>query len=105
ALFAASRHHAVALHLNKGLAGAAPGAIERARDTAMHPQVLDAFALAICAGGGAAAFPDMPGAGPDLETARRDAGAIDRAMQALRAAAPAAGSYVSESDYFLRDWQ
>ena len=26
-------------------------------------------------------------------------------MDALRRVAPAAGSYVSESDYFLRDWQ
>jgi FAD/FMN-containing dehydrogenase len=26
-------------------------------------------------------------------------------MDALRAVAPDAGSYVSESDYFLRDWQ
>jgi FAD/FMN-containing dehydrogenase len=25
-------------------------------------------------------------------------------MDALRAVAPGAGSYVSESDYFLRDW-
>jgi FAD/FMN-containing dehydrogenase len=33
------------------------------------------------------------------------AAAIDRTMAPLRAVAPDAGSYVSESDYFLRDWQ
>ena len=105
ALFAASQHWGFALHVNKGLAGAPADAIARARDTATHPQVLDAFALLICANGGAPAYPGMPGAKPDLATARREAGAIDQAMDAIRAVAPDAGSYVSESDYFLRDWQ
>ena len=94
-----------ALHFNKGLAGGSADAIERARDTATHPQVLDAFALAICASSGDPAFPGMPGAKPELARARREAATIDQAMDALRAVAPGAGSYVSESDYFLRDWQ
>jgi len=105
ALFAASRHWGFALHFNKGLAGGSSDAIARARDTATNPQVLDAFALAICGSGGAPAFPGMPNARPELPTARREAAAIDKAMDALRAVAPAAGSYVSESDYFLHDWQ
>jgi hypothetical protein len=105
ALFAAAQHAGVALHFNKGLAGAPAEVIERARDTATHPQVLEAFALAISANGGDPAFPGMPGAKPDLAKARRQAEAIDRTMGAIRAVAPDAGSYVSESDYFLRDWQ
>jgi len=105
ALFAASRRHDFALHFNKGMAGGEPAAIERTRDTAMNPQVTAAFALAICACSGDPAFPGMPGPGPDLAEARRMAVAVDRAMDALRAVAPDAGSYVSESDYFLRDWQ
>ena len=105
ALFEAAQHQGVSLHFNKGLAGAPADAIARARDTATHPQVLDAFALAISAGGGDPAFPGMPGAKPDLAMARRMASAIDRTMAPLRAVAPDAGSYVSESDYFLRDWQ
>ncbi|SHL80289.1 FAD-binding oxidoreductase [Rhodanobacter sp. OK091] len=105
ALFNASQHWGFALHFNKGLAGAPADAIDRARDTATHPQVLDAFALLICANGGAPAFPGMPGAKPDLAKARREATAIDQAMDAIRTVAPDAGSYVSESDYFLRDWQ
>ncbi|KZC34782.1 BBE domain-containing protein [Rhodanobacter sp. FW106-PBR-R2A-1-13] len=47
----------------------------------------------------------MPGAKPDLAMARRMAAAVDKTMKALRAVAPEAGSYVSESDYFLHDWQ
>jgi hypothetical protein len=51
ALFAASRYWTVGLHFNKGLAGAPPQEIEAARNTATNPSALDAFALAIIAGG------------------------------------------------------
>ena len=105
ALFDASRQYGFALHFNKGMAGGEPGAVARTRDTAMNPQVIDAFALAICARGDDPAFPGMAGAGPDLAEARRVSARIDHAMDALRAVAPGAGSYLSESDYFLRDWQ
>ncbi|MBS0213387.1 MAG: FAD-binding oxidoreductase [Proteobacteria bacterium] len=105
ALFEAAQHQGVSLHFNKGLAGAPADAIARARDTATHPQVLDAFALAISASGDDPAFPGMPGAKPDLAMARRMASNVEKTMAPLRAVAPDAGSYVSESDYFLRDWQ
>lgn len=105
ALFAASQHSDVSLHFNKGLAGAPADAIARARDTATHPQVLDAFALAISGSDDDPAFPGMPGAKPDLVMARRMAAAVGKAMDVLRAVAPDAGSYVAESDYFLHDWQ
>ena len=45
ALFAGTRHWGFALHFNKGLAGAPPEEVAAARDTAMNPAVLDAFAL------------------------------------------------------------
>lgn len=105
ALFAATRHWDVALHFNKGLAGAPASAIEAARDTATNPAVLDAFALAIIAGGGPAAYPGMPGSGDNRPQARADAKSIGSAMAQLLKAAPGAGAYVSESDYFQRDWQ
>ena len=104
-LFTASRHWGFTLHFNKGLAGASTDTIARARDTATHPQVLDAFALLICANGGPPAYPGMPGAKPDLAKARHEARVIGQAMDAIRTMAPNAGSYVAESDYFLRDWQ
>ena len=105
ALYASSRHWPMALHFNKGLAGAPPGDVAAARDTATNPAVADAFALAIIAGEGPPAFSSIPGHEPDLKTAREEARAIDRAMQALLALSGAAGSYVSESNYFDSHWQ
>ena len=103
ALFAASRHWQLALHFNKGLAGAPPEEIAAARQTALNPEALEAFALAICAGGGPPAYAGMPA--PDLAAARADAAIINRAMGELLRVAPGAGSYVSESDYFEAQWQ
>ncbi|MEO6799084.1 MAG: FAD-binding oxidoreductase [Rhodanobacter sp.] len=105
AMFAASRQWGFALHFNKGLAGAPADELAAARDTATHPGMVDAFALALIASEGPPAFPGMPGNGPDLAKARREAAAIGRSMEALLKLAPRAGSYVSESDYFQRDWQ
>jgi FAD/FMN-containing dehydrogenase len=47
----------------------------------------------------------MPGPGPDLAKARDSKMHITRAMDALLKVAPGAGSYASESDYFLSSWQ
>jgi len=105
ALFAASRHWTVSLHFNKGLAGAPAEAIAAARDTATNPAVLGAFALAIIAGGGAAVYPGVAGHLPDDAEARSDAKAIGRAMGELRKQVPVPGSYVSESNYFEKNWQ
>jgi FAD/FMN-containing dehydrogenase len=103
AWFAASRHWPVAFHFNKGLAGAAPSAIAASRDTAMNPQVLEAFALAIIADCGGPAFAGMPD--PDLVEARDNAARVQAATTALKAAAPDAGGYLSECDFFTPDWQ
>ena len=46
ALFASGQRWGVSLHFNKGLAGAGAEDLAAARDTAMNPAVLDAFALA-----------------------------------------------------------
>lgn len=105
AVFRCTRHWSVGFHFNKGLAGAPAAEIAAARDTAMNPAVLDAFALAIVAGGSGPQFPGMPDAAPDPAPARERARRIGGAMDALLTVAPGAGSYVSESDYFLSDWQ
>lgn len=104
ALFASSRHWSMSLHFNKGLAGAPADDIAAAGDTATNPAVLDAFALAITAAAGDAAFPGIPGHEPDVPAARRRAAAVDEAMRALRHV-ESGGSYVSESNYFEADWQ
>jgi FAD/FMN-containing dehydrogenase len=105
ALFAASRHWRVSLHVNKGLAGAPADAIAAAGDTATNPAVLRAFALVISAAEGPPAYPGVAGHEPDLSAARQDAAAIDRAMSELRSLLPAVGSYVAESNFFEPDWQ
>ena len=105
ALFAASRHWGVSLHVNKGLAGAPADAIAAARDTAINPAALEAFALVICGSEGPPAYPGVAGREPDAAKARTQARAIARAMDELRKLVPNPGSYVSESNYFERDWQ
>jgi hypothetical protein len=103
ALFAASRHWQVEVAFNKGLAGAPAAAIEATRNTAMNPDVLDAFALVIMGSYGSPAFPGFPA--PELTPAGARRARIQAAMTALRAAAPDTGAYVNECDYFQPDWQ
>ncbi len=105
ALFAASRHKTVGLHLNKGLAGASADAIAATLQTATNPQVTGAFALAIIADGELPAFPGQPSRTVNLDRARKDAREIDAAAAALRKLVPDAGSYVSESNYFNARWR
>src|ERR1700677_3805858 len=92
ALFASSRHWEVDLHFNKGLAGAPADAIAAAKDTAMNPAVLDAFALAIIAAGKGHSYPGIPGREPDLSAAGKDAAAVDHAMNELRKIATVTGA-------------
>jgi FAD/FMN-containing dehydrogenase len=105
ALFAATRHWAVALHFNKGLAGASVADVAAAKDTAMNPAVLTAFALAIIAGGDPGAYAAVLNGKVDLAAARKNAAAIGKAADALKTVVPNAASYVSESDFFEHDWQ
>jgi FAD/FMN-containing dehydrogenase len=105
ALFAAARHWGVSLHFNKGLAGATPEAIATARDTAMNPAVVDAFALAISGAGGPPAYPGVPDHEPDVAKARSEAEAVGQSMDEIRKLLPRVGSYVWETDYFQPHWQ
>jgi FAD/FMN-containing dehydrogenase len=102
-LYEASRHATVEVHINKGLAGAAPEAIERTRGTSMNPKVLDAAGLFILAGG-QSAIPGVPGHEPDVPAGRAELARLRKAFDIVRDATPGAGSYVNESDYFDQDW-
>ncbi len=104
ALFVASRRAEVELHFNKGLAGAPPETLVAGRDTATNPAVLDAFALAIVADGQGPAFPDTPGHEPNVTTGRASAANIHASVNALQDLVPNGGAYVSESDYFQRNY-
>jgi FAD/FMN-containing dehydrogenase len=117
ALFAASRYHYFELQFSKGLAGGPPDAIARSKDTSTNPAVLDAFALAIAADAQGPAFPRVPGHPPGVaypgipghepaaEQVGRATDLIDQCMNQLRVLVPNGGAYVSESDYFQKDWQ
>ncbi len=104
-LFASTRHFEVQLHFNKGLAGASEDRLAEARDTAMNPAVLNAFALAIIAGGDPHTSPGLSGHEPDLAAGRKAAAAITAAADELRAIVPFGGAYVSESNFFDDVWQ
>jgi len=103
--FAASRHSGFSLHFNKGLGGAPPDAIARARDTATNPAVLDAFALVITGDGQGPAYPGIAGHEPQVEDGRTAAEATELCINQLRNVAPNGGAYVSESNYFEKDFQ
>jgi FAD/FMN-containing dehydrogenase len=101
----AARIRGFSLHFNKGLYGASEETLARARDTAMNPEVLDAFALAIIATGGPAVFEGLPDAHRDDVKARREAASVQASYARLTRIAPGAGAYFSESDYFQKDYQ
>ncbi len=103
-LFEASRHAAVGLHINKGLAGEARDARARDRQTSIHPAVFDAAMLAIIARR-QRAFPGVAGHEPDLAAGRAVAQKASQAMAVIRRATPGAGTYGNESDYFEKDWK
>ncbi len=105
ALFDASRHYTTTLHFNKGLAGATPARRAEARNTMLHPDAIDAFALAIIAGGQPQKYPGVSGHEPDLEAAHTDAKKMAAALAALRTVAPDAGSYSSEMSFFEQRWR
>lgn len=105
ALFRASRQWTVALHFNKGLAGAPPEEVRAARDAAINPAAASSFALAIVASGGRTASGGMPENGAELEDARRSAGRVHAAMLELQELAGDTGAYLAEADYFQADWQ
>jgi hypothetical protein len=105
ALFASSRVSSVSLHFNKGLAGAPPDAIARAKDTATNPAVLTAFALAIVGDAQGPAYPGIPGHEPSVDAGRKAAARVHQCMDQLRAVVPNGGAYVSESNYFEKGWQ
>lgn len=104
-LFAATRQWDLSLHLNKGLAGAPADVIASARDTAMNPAVLDAFALLICQAAQPPAYPGIPGHEVRTALARKERQAVGRAMAEVRKLVPDAGSYLAESNFFDANWQ
>lgn len=65
----------------------------------------EAFTLVIIADGEGSAYPGEARPAMDLAAAHKDAGNIDLATAELRNIAPNSGSYVSESNFFNKEWQ
>jgi len=101
----ASRNFPISLHLNKGLHGATEERVAEARETAIHPSALTAFALVIVAGGQQRVHPDVPGHQPDADTLAAEGARIAAALSALRAVAGETGAYSSEMSFFESAWQ
>jgi FAD/FMN-containing dehydrogenase len=71
----------------------------------MNPDVLSAFALAIVADGQGPAYPGLADHEPDVAKGRKAAENVHRCMNELRGISGDAGSYVSESNYFQKQWE
>jgi len=104
-LFQASRVGSISLHINKGLAGGSPQALEGLTETAVHPSAARAVGLLIMAAGSNEVVVGLPGQQPDLNYGQNKARDIRQAMQRFQEIAPEAGSYANEADYFQKDWQ
>jgi hypothetical protein len=102
ALFASSRYSRVELHLSKGLAGAPPDAIGWAKDTAMNPAVLTAFALAIVADGQGPAYPGIPGHEPSVDKGRQ-AATRDRSVRESTSSCRGTDGSIREREQLLRE--
>jgi FAD/FMN-containing dehydrogenase len=106
ALFAASRHEMVRLHIAKGMAGAPPEVLADVRHTATNPAVLDAFTLAVVADGDwTPAYPGFRRPEMDIAKARERARRIGLAAVELRKIAPHSGSYFNEGNFFNASWR
>ena len=105
ALARAGNEWSITLHMNKGLGGGSEEALATTRETATNPEVLDSFALVICAAEQKPAYPGIPGHEPKIAAGRAEAAGVTKAMREVYALAPNAGAYMSECDYFLHDWK
>lgn len=104
-MFDASRHWHVALHFNKGLAGASQDAIKRGRETSTNPAVYDAAALVIMSAGKKNVFPGVKGYEPNQDDGQNQARLVSAGMKIITDATPDSGAYVNEADYFQKNWQ
>lgn len=103
--FNASRLAPVTLHINKGLAGGSREALQQSKETATNPSALTAAALVIMGEGSNQVYLGVPGKEPDKQKAKQAVQKITQAMQYFMQAAPHAGAYVNEADYFQKNWQ
>ena len=106
ALVHASQLYAVALHCNKGLAGAPANALQLDGGYLDEPGGPGLLRAGDRRGQRAqVVYPGIPGHEPNVAQGRQEAEAVTAAMAPLKALAEQPASYVSETDYFQDDWQ
>lgn len=103
--YKASRLASVALHINKGLAGASKEAIAQGLKTSTNPKVYHAAALIIMGAASNKVYLGVKGKQPNIKKAEKKIQAITRAMHLFMKAAPNAGTYANEANYFQKNWQ
>jgi FAD/FMN-containing dehydrogenase len=104
-LFQASRFARVGFHINKGLSGASPEAIQRSSQTSMNPSVYQSPALVIIADGTNQQFMGIKNHAVNTTTAETSKHRIDKAMALIMSLSPNSGAYVNEADFFQKNWQ
>jgi FAD/FMN-containing dehydrogenase len=105
ALYQASRLRPFIFQINKGLSGEHPEARARDEKTALHPGCFEAAALVIMASAQQYRYPGVAGREPSAQVAREAGDQINSAMALIKDVTPGAGTYSTEADFFLEDWQ
>ncbi len=104
-IFKSSRVAPIEFHINKGLAGASPEAIHRSKETSVSPAVFDTAGLVIIGAANNTIYDGVKGHEPDLKKAELATQKVNTAMKFFIDAAPNAGAYANEADYFQKNWQ
>lgn len=94
-----------AFHFQKGLAGASEERLAEARDTPVHPSVLDAFALLLVAGAEQNAYGEDGAVEPDEAALRDKATRIKDVYERFRVIEPDTGSYSAEMNFHEDNWR
>lgn len=104
--YKATRYTNVMLHTQKALGGASKGAIQRSKETSITPAAYKAAALILMYAGSNDIQPGIKGqkqANP--HKIKKDIANVNAAMKLFMDAAPNAGSYANEANYFQKNWQ
>lgn len=94
-----------AFHFQKGMAGANEEILAEARNSPVHPSLLDAFALLLVAGAQQNVIDDVEGHELDEKTLRDKAARIKAAYERFRAIEPDTGSYSAEMNFHEENWR
>jgi len=93
-----------AFHFQKGLAGASEQRLAEARNTPVHPSVLDAFALLLCGSAQQNVY-DQKGLELDETAMRLQGKQVGKVYEIFRVIQPDTGSYSAEMNFHDKQWK